>query len=52
DAVSDVIPGARKPTQARPNAEAADLPRLSDELMGKIRDVYDQDIKPHVHQRW
>lgn len=52
DAVSVVIPGARNPTQARSNAEAADLPRLSDELMGKIRDVYDQDIKPHVHQRW
>ncbi|MBZ9738687.1 aldo/keto reductase [Mesorhizobium sp. CO1-1-4] len=52
DAVSVVIPGARNATQARSNAEAADLPRLSDELMGKIRDVYDQDIKPHVHQRW
>ncbi|MER8444953.1 aldo/keto reductase [Mesorhizobium sp. M1066] len=52
DAVSVVIPGARNPTQARSNAEAADIPPLSDELMGKIRDVYDQDIKPHVHQRW
>ncbi|MBZ9758217.1 aldo/keto reductase [Mesorhizobium sp. ESP6-5] len=52
DAVSVVIPGARNATQARSNAEAADLPPLSDELMSKIRDVYDQDIKPHVHQRW
>ena len=52
DAVTVVIPGARNPAQARSNAEAAELPPLSAELMGKIRDIYDQDIKPHVHQRW
>jgi aryl-alcohol dehydrogenase-like predicted oxidoreductase len=52
DAVTVVIPGARNPAQAISNAEAADLPPLSDELMGRIRDVYDQDIKPYVHQRW
>lgn len=52
NAVTVVIPGARNPAQARSNAEAAELPPLSAELMGKIRDIYDQDIKPHVHQRW
>jgi aryl-alcohol dehydrogenase-like predicted oxidoreductase len=52
DAVTVVIPGARNPAQAISNAEAADLPPLSDELMGKIRHIYNQDIKPHVHQRW
>ncbi|MBB6408701.1 aryl-alcohol dehydrogenase-like predicted oxidoreductase [Mesorhizobium sangaii] len=52
DAVTVVIPGARNPAQAISNAEAADLAPLSGELMGKIRDIYDQDIKPHVHQRW
>ncbi|MES0101111.1 aldo/keto reductase [Mesorhizobium sp. M0019] len=52
DAVTVVIPGARNPAQARSNAEAADLAPLSSELMGKIRDIYDQDIKPYVHQRW
>ena len=52
DAVTVVIPGARNPAQAISNAEAADLAPLSDELMGKIRDIYDQDIKPYVHQRW
>lgn len=52
DAVTVVIPGARNPAQARSNAEAADLAPLSDELMGKIRQIYDQDIKPYVHQRW
>jgi aryl-alcohol dehydrogenase-like predicted oxidoreductase len=52
DAVTVVIPGARNPAQARSNAEAADLPPLSHELMGKIRGIYNQDIKPYVHQRW
>ncbi|MFB9983880.1 aldo/keto reductase [Mesorhizobium kowhaii] len=52
DAVTVVIPGARNPAQAISNAEAAHLAPLSDQLMGKIRDIYDQDIKPYVHQRW
>lgn len=52
DAITVVIPGARNPEQARSNAEAADLPPLSDEIMGKIRKIYDRDIKPYVHQRW
>jgi aryl-alcohol dehydrogenase-like predicted oxidoreductase len=52
DAVAVVIPGARSPAQAISNAEAAELPPLSSELMGKIRDIYEQDIKPYVHQRW
>ncbi|WP_192179708.1 aldo/keto reductase [Mesorhizobium amorphae] len=52
DAVTVVIPGARNRAQARSNAEAAALPPLSDAVMDKIRIIYDQDIKPHVHQRW
>jgi aryl-alcohol dehydrogenase-like predicted oxidoreductase len=52
DAVTVVIPGARNPAQAISNAEAAGLAPLSSELMDKIRDIYDQDIKPYVHQRW
>ncbi|PTE07122.1 aldo/keto reductase [Mesorhizobium helmanticense] len=52
DAVTVVIPGARNPAQARSNAEAADLAPLSADTMGKIRHIYDQDIKPYVHQRW
>ncbi len=27
-------------------------PLISLELMGKTRDIYDQDIKPYAHQRW
>ena len=52
DAVTVVIPGARNRAQARSNAEAAALPPLSGEVMDKVRTIYDQDIKPHVHQRW
>jgi aryl-alcohol dehydrogenase-like predicted oxidoreductase len=52
DAVTVVIPGARNPAQARSNAEAAALPPVSDEVMSKIRDIYDHDIKRYVHQRW
>jgi aryl-alcohol dehydrogenase-like predicted oxidoreductase len=52
DAVSCVIPGASRPEQARDNAAASDLPPLSDEVMGKVRDIYADRIKPLVHQRW
>ena len=52
DAVTVVIPGARNAAQARANALAAELPALSDSAMTQIKAVYNQDIKPHVHQRW
>ena len=52
DAVSVVIPGARNPAQARSNAEAAALPPISPRIMEKINDIYVEDIKPFVHQRW
>jgi aryl-alcohol dehydrogenase-like predicted oxidoreductase len=52
DAVSAVIPGARSPEQARANAAAAALPRLSGAAAGQIRAVYDERIRPQVHNRW
>ncbi|HEV7251869.1 MAG TPA: aldo/keto reductase [Mesorhizobium sp.] len=52
DAVSVVIPGARNPAQARSNAEAADLPPLSPDVMAAVKQIYDEDIRPHVHHRW
>jgi aryl-alcohol dehydrogenase-like predicted oxidoreductase len=52
DAVSVAIPGARNAEQARSNAEAAALPPLSDAVMSELAAIYDQDIRPHVHQRW
>ena len=50
--VSTVIPGARNVAQARSNAAAAGVPRLSSELQDQIRDLYDRRIRPDVHQRW
>jgi aryl-alcohol dehydrogenase-like predicted oxidoreductase len=52
DAVSVVIPGARNPRQALSNSGASSLPPLSAEQMALVREVYDQMIRPQVHQRW
>jgi aryl-alcohol dehydrogenase-like predicted oxidoreductase len=52
DAVSCAIPGAKNRQQATANVQAADLPPLSDEVMAKIRAIYDDKIRPLVHQRW
>lgn len=52
DAVTVTIPGARNADQARANAAAAELPPLSADEMGAVREVYDRLIAPHVHHRW
>ena len=52
DAVSVVIPGARNVLQARANAGASDLAPLPAEAMARIGAIYDERIRPHVHQRW
>jgi aryl-alcohol dehydrogenase-like predicted oxidoreductase len=52
DAVTVAIPGARNPSQAQSNAEAAGLPSIATEAMQEIRSIYETDIKPYVHQRW
>jgi aryl-alcohol dehydrogenase-like predicted oxidoreductase len=50
--VSCVIPGARKESQVIDNAHAADLPALSREQMETLNQVYQEQIRPLVHQRW
>ncbi|MFI6706808.1 aldo/keto reductase [Nonomuraea sp. NPDC050478] len=50
--VSVVIPGARNPAQAAANAAAAALPSLPPETLQAVRDVYDELIRPQVHDRW
>jgi len=52
EAVTVAIPGARSAAQARANADAAALPALSQPVMAALKAIYDEDIKPHVHQRW
>jgi aryl-alcohol dehydrogenase-like predicted oxidoreductase len=52
DAVSAVIPGAKNPQQEEQNAAAADLPPLSQETMQKVAAIYEQWVRPLVHQYW
>ena len=52
DAVTVAIPGARNTAQARSNAEAAELPAISEHAMQEIRSIYETSIKQYVHQRW
>jgi aryl-alcohol dehydrogenase-like predicted oxidoreductase len=51
-AVTCAIPGAKRPSQARENAAAADLPPLDENTMQAVGEVYDSLIKPLVHQYW
>ena len=51
-AVSTVIPGAKRPDQARDNARASDLPPLSADAMDLVKRVYDERIREQVHPRW
>ena len=50
--VTTVIPGARNAEQARANAAAADLAPLDDATLERLREVYDADVREHVHARW
>ncbi len=52
DAVTCAIPGAKRPSQAEENAAAADLPPLSSETMARVREIYDTQIREHVHHYW
>jgi len=52
DAVSCAIPGAKRPSQVESNAAASDLAPLTPAAMDEIRRVYDDMIRPQVHQRW
>ncbi|GAA2662453.1 MULTISPECIES: aldo/keto reductase [Actinosynnema] len=48
--VTTVIPGARNPEQARANAAAAALAPLTSH--DEVRAVYDELVRPVVHDRW
>jgi aryl-alcohol dehydrogenase-like predicted oxidoreductase len=52
DAVSCVIPGAKRPDQVVENVAAADQPPLSDDAMAAVRDIYDRHVREQVHHRW
>jgi aryl-alcohol dehydrogenase-like predicted oxidoreductase len=52
DAVSCAIPGGKRPEQVADNCRASDLSPLSAEAMDEVRRIYDEKIRPQVHQRW
>ncbi len=50
--VSTVIPGARNPEQAALNAAAGELPTLDEATHAALSEIYNREIRPHVHSRW
>jgi aryl-alcohol dehydrogenase-like predicted oxidoreductase len=52
EAITAAIPGAKTPEQARANAAAADLAPLPVATMDRIARLYEERVKPLVHQRW
>jgi aryl-alcohol dehydrogenase-like predicted oxidoreductase len=52
EAVTCVIPGAKRPAQVEDNARAADLPALSLDTLTRIDRIYQTTIRPLVHHRW
>ena len=51
-AVSCAIPGGKNPAQVEDNVAAAELPPLSDEVMDRVREIYDSHVREEVHHRW
>jgi aryl-alcohol dehydrogenase-like predicted oxidoreductase len=52
DAVTCVIPGAKRPTQVADNAAASGRPLLDAATMAAVQEIYDDAIRPLVHHRW
>ena len=52
EAVSCVIPGARRPSQVEDNARASALPPLPAATLAAVQEVYDDCVRPLVHHRW
>ena len=50
--VTVVIPGARNAEQVGGNVAAADLAPLAPEALAEVKAVYDELVRPHVHDRW
>ncbi|HMJ22232.1 MAG TPA: aldo/keto reductase [Terriglobales bacterium] len=52
DAVTCAIPGGKRSEQVTDNCGASELPPLTPEAMAAVRQIYDQKIRPRVHNRW
>lgn len=52
DAVTTVIPGAKRPDQAQANASASDLPSLSPLLHNRLGRFYEAEVAPHIRGKY
>jgi aryl-alcohol dehydrogenase-like predicted oxidoreductase len=52
EAVTCAIPGAKRTSQVKENAEAAELPPLNKTAMDQITEIYNRSIKAQVHHYW
>jgi len=52
DAVTTVIPGAKRPDQARENAAASDLPPLDAALHGQLRQFHAERVAGHIRGKY
>ncbi|MEO7976380.1 aldo/keto reductase [Flavobacterium sp.] len=50
--ISCIIPGASKTSHVLSNLSVYDLPKLSSEKIEAMNKIYEQYIKPSVHQLW
>jgi aryl-alcohol dehydrogenase-like predicted oxidoreductase len=52
DAVTATIPGAKRPDQVEQNVRPSELPPLGPALHEKLRRIYTDDVRDHVHHSW
>jgi aryl-alcohol dehydrogenase-like predicted oxidoreductase len=52
DAVTCAIPGGKRAGQVADNCRASDLPAFPSDTMAAVRRIYDERIRPLVHNRW
>ncbi len=50
--VTTVIPGARSVEQVAGNVAASETPPLDEATHARLRGIYDDHIREHVHHRW
>lgn len=50
--VSTVIAGASRPEQAQQNVEASNIPKLSQDEMQKVEEIYSKFFRAEVHPQW
>jgi aryl-alcohol dehydrogenase-like predicted oxidoreductase len=51
-AVSCAIPGGKNPSQVEDNVAAAEMSPLPDEVMDRVQEIYDSNIRDEVHHQW